>query len=131
MKIIRTEVLKTEGRMIPEITGVYDLLTGQRDGTITPMAPIEVTGCHLYMEASSGLKLCLTPATCYVRIIDIPSIHTCSAGRIVINLPPLEPGEYFPAMLIENAEEESSLYILPVSWVVKERTEYCSWKNGK
>ena len=82
------------------------------------------------MEASAGIKLCITPATSYVRIIDIPLIHTCTTGRIVINLPQLEPGEYFPAMLIEDTEEESSLYILPVSWIVKERTEYCSRKNG-
>lgn len=119
MKIIRTEVLKTEGRMIPEITSTYDPVSGRTDGTITPLAPIVISGLNLDMQTSEGFKICLTPATDYVSIIDIPCIHTCSAGRLVVSLPELKPGEYFPAMLMEDKNGGSSLFILPVSWIVR------------
>lgn len=119
MKIIRTEVLQEEGIIIPEITSTYDPVSKRNDGTITPLAPIVIAGSNLDIKTADGFKLCLTPAIEYVRIIDIPCVHTCSAGRLVISLPGLEPGEYFPAMLIENRNGENSLYIFPVSWVVK------------
>ena len=32
---------------IPEITGIYDPLSGKKDGTITPMAPLVVWGRNL------------------------------------------------------------------------------------
>jgi hypothetical protein len=120
MKIIRTEVLKTEGIIIPEITNTYDPVSKRNDGTITPLAPILILGRNLDMKASDGFRLCLTPATDYIRIIEVPCVHTHTAARLVISLPELEPGEYFPAMLIEYGKGESGLYILPASWVVRE-----------
>lgn len=122
MKIIRTEVLKTKGINIPEITNTYDPVSKRNDGTITPLAPILISGHNLDMKTSDGFRLCLTPATEYVRIIEIPCVHTHTDARLVISLPELQPGEYFPAMLIEHSKGERELYILPASWVVSDRT---------
>lgn len=66
------------------------------------------------------VKEYVPPATDYIRIIEVPCVHTHTAARLVISLPELEPGEYFPAMLIEYGKGESGLYILPASWVVRE-----------
>ena len=42
---------------IPEITGIYDPLSGKKDGTITPMAPLVVWGRNLRHYALEDFKL--------------------------------------------------------------------------
>lgn len=42
---------------IPEITGVYDPLSGLRDGTITSQAPIVVSGYNLNRYALENIRL--------------------------------------------------------------------------
>lgn len=44
---------------VPVIIEVYDLLSGKHDGTITPWAPIIVSGSRLDMYARDTVRLCL------------------------------------------------------------------------
>lgn len=119
MKIIRTEVLNVNNICIPEITATYDLLSRRRDGTITPQAPVIISGNHLTMHGKKDIRFCLTSAVDYVRVIEVGYIYQYSDCRIIADLPELEAGEYFPAIRMPDADGNESLYILPVSWVVR------------
>ena len=61
---------------VPVIIEVYDLLSGKHDGTITPWAPIIVSGSRLDMYARDTVRLCLVSATDAKRVIEIISINT-------------------------------------------------------
>ena len=118
MKIIKTEVLNVNNILVPEITATYDLFSRKRDGTITPQAPVVISGRNLAMHGKEGIRFCLASAVDYVRVIEVGYIYQYSDGRIIADLPELEAGEYFPAIRMQDADGDDSLYILPVSWVV-------------
>ena len=55
---------------VPVIIEVYDLLSGKHDGTITPWAPIIVSGSRLICMPDT-VRLCLVSATDAKRVIEI------------------------------------------------------------
>lgn len=118
IKAIKTEVLKANRICVPVITAVYDLLSRRDDGIITPQAPIVVSGHNLKMQGRQNIRFCLTPATDYIRVIEVENIYKYSDTKIIVDLPELEAGEYFPAIRMPDANGDNSLYILPVSWIV-------------
>lgn len=101
---------------VPVITGIYDLLSGRRDGTITPQAPIIVSGTHLNRLRPGEVKLCLVPAIDYKRVIEIHLVYKCAHDRIIVGLPELAAGEYSPALIL--TKPEADIYIFPIVWVV-------------
>lgn len=129
MKLITTETLINKQLEIPEITGVYDLITRKRDDTITSQAPIIVSGKHLDMLDLGDIQLCIVPATDPDKIMEVRNIYKYTANQVIVSMPPLTPGEYFPAVKVIGKEEEEVMYIFPITWVVKpekhERGDYC------
>lgn len=123
MKIINTETLIQKEISVPDITGIYDPLSKQHDGTVTPQAPIIVSGNNLNMFDLSCIRLCLAPALDCHYLIDVLHVYKYSCNMVIASLPALSPGEYFPAVRIINKDgnggEDDSVYILPVSLIVK------------
>lgn len=93
MKYIKAEALILEGKLIPVITGIYDPITRKSNGTITPQAPVMISGSHLDMSGWGEFELCLIHSTDNSRIIEISNIHRLSDKNILLTLPYLEPGE--------------------------------------
>lgn len=118
MKLIKTEVLMNRQMKVPIITGVYDLLSQKRDGTITSQAPIIVSGRNLHMLDEGKIRLCLASAVDYDNVIEVHHVYKYTHDQVIVSLPVLKPGEYFPAMKIVKKNAEDSVYIFPVSWVV-------------
>ena len=79
---------------VPVIIEVYDLLSGKHDGTITPWAPIIVSGSRLDMYARDTVRLCLVSATDAKRVIEIGHIYKYSCNKVILALPALEPDMY-------------------------------------
>ena len=90
------------GRKVPVIKEVYDPLTGLRNGTITPNAPVVITGENLCLSSLGTIYLGLSPVS--------------DKGTLI--LPNLEPGEYSPVMMIHTGDKVDFTYTLPVSWKV-------------
>lgn len=118
MKLIKTEVLINRQIKVPVITGVYDPLSQKRDGTITSQAPIIVSGRNLDMMDEGSIRLCLASAVDCDNVIEVPHVYKYTHDQVIVSLPVLKPGEYFPAMKIVKKESEDSVYIFPISWVV-------------
>ena len=104
---------------IPEITGIYDPLSGKKDGTITPMAPVVVWGCNLRHYALEDFKLCLVAQRKPVEVIEIKLVYTYSDKKVIAAIPELKPGEYRPAVRLKD--DEGKGYVLPAVWVVRGR----------
>ena len=107
---------------VPVIIEVYDLLSGKHDGTITPWAPIIVSGSRLDMYARDTVRLCLVSATDAKRVIEIGHIYKYSYDRIIVVLPELEPGEYVPAFKILQKDGNALLKVSSVVWKVSQET---------
>ena len=118
MKIITTEVLINRQMEVPVITGIYDPLSKKDDGTITSQAPIIVSGENLDMLDLGNIRLCLAAAVDYGNVIEVPYVYKYAHNQVIVSLPFLIPGEYFPAVKIMKKKCEDSVYIFPVSWVV-------------
>ena len=118
MKIIRTEVLESREIEIPVITGAYDALTKKKDGTITSQGPIIVSGEHFDVLKSGNLRLCLAPAVDNRRVIEVSIIYKFLNNKVIVSLPFLLPGEYYPAVKLIREDAEDCVYIFPVLWVV-------------
>ena len=103
---------------VPVITEVYDLLSGKHDGTITPWAPIIVSGSRLDMYARDTVRLCLVSATDARRVIEIGHIYKYSCNKVILALPELEPGGYVPAFKILQEDGSTLLQALSVLWNV-------------
>ena len=103
---------------VPVITEVYDLLSGKHDGTITPWAPIIVSGSRLDMYARDTVRLCLVSATDARRVIAIGHIYKYSCNKVILALPELEPGGYVPAFKILQEDGSTLLQVLSVLWNV-------------
>lgn len=103
---------------VPVITEVYDLLSGKHDGTITPWAPIIVSGSRLDMYARYTVRLCLVSATDARRVIEIGHIYKYSCNKVILALPELEPGGYVPAFKILQEDGSTLLQVLSVLWNV-------------
>lgn len=103
---------------VPVIIEVYDLLSGKHDGTITPWAPIIVSGSRLDMYARDTVRLCLVSATDAKRVIEIGHIYKYSCNKVILALPELEPGGYVPAFKILQEDGSTLLQVLSVLWNV-------------
>lgn len=103
---------------VPVITEVYDLLSGKHDGTITPWAPIIVSGSRLDMYAWDTVRLCLVSATDARRVIEVGHIYKYSCNKVILALPELEPGGYVPAFKILQEDGSTLLQVLSVLWNV-------------
>lgn len=119
MRIITSEMLIMKEIDIPQITKVYDPLSKRKDGTITPQAPVIVSGCNLNLKASANSRFCLTQIIDFIRVIEFPFVYKCSDEQAILHLPYLEPGEYFPSIIIQESDGKNSVYVLPDSWVVR------------
>lgn len=103
---------------VPVIIEVYDLLSGKHDGTITPWAPIIVSGSRLDMYARDTVRLYLVSATDARRVIEIGHIYKYSCNKVILALPELEPGGYVPAFKILQEDGSTLLQVLSVLWNV-------------
>lgn len=103
---------------VPVIIEVYDLLSGKHDGTITPWAPIIVSGSRLDMYARDTVRLCLVSATDARRVIEVGHIYKYSCNKVILALPELEPGGYVPAFKILQEDGSTLLQVLSVLWNV-------------
>lgn len=103
---------------VPVITEVYDLLSGKHDGTITPWAPIIVSGSRLDMYARDTVRLCLVSATDARRVIEVGHIYKYSCNKVILALPELEPGGYVPAFKILQEDGSTLLQVFSVLWNV-------------
>lgn len=119
MRIITSEMLIMKEIDIPQIIKVYDPLSKRKDGTITPQAPVIVSGCNLNLKASANSRFCLTQIIDFIRVIEFPFVYKCSDEQAILHLPYLEPGEYFPSIIIQESDGKNSVYVLPDSWVVR------------
>ena len=117
MTILGTE-LSPLSDSVPVITEVYDLLSGKHDGTITPWAPIIVSGSRLDMYARDTVRLCLVSATDARRVIEIGHIYKYSCNKVILALPELEPGGYVPAFKILQEDGSTLLQVFSVLWNV-------------
>ena len=106
---------------VPVIIEVYDLLSGKHDGTITPWAPIIVSGSRLDMYARDTVRLCLVSATDAKRVIEIGHIYKYSCNKVILALPELEPGGYVPAFKILQEDGSTLLQVLSVLWNVPDK----------
>ena len=108
------------GAHIPQITGVYDPLSGLRDGTITSQAPIvSFSGYNLNRYALENIRLCRVTHAKPEQVIDIRLVYRYSEGKVVVALPELKPGEYRPAVILKG--DEKKVYVLPMRWVGRGR----------
>lgn len=114
--------LSSSSEDFPVITGVYDLLSGKHDGTITPWAPIIVSGSGLDMYARGAVRLCLVSVADKRLAIEIGHIYKYSYDRIIVALPGLEPGEYVPAFKILQKDGNALLKVSSVVWKVSQET---------
>lgn len=103
---------------VPVITGIYDLLSGKCDGTVTPQAPIIVSGSNLNMLDVGDIRLCLVPAADNQRIIEIHIVYKYSHDRVIVSLPELSLGKYSPAVIIVKPDADKDIYVFPISWMV-------------
>lgn len=117
MTILGTE-LSPLSDSVPVITEVYDLLSGKHDGTITPWAPIIVSGSRLDMYARDTVRLCLVSATDARRVIEVGHIYKYSCNKVILALPELEPGGYVPAFKILQEDGSTLLQVFSVLWNV-------------
>lgn len=117
MTILGTE-LSPLSDSVPVITEVYDLLSGKHDGTITPWAPIIVSGSRLDMYARDTVRLCLVSATDVRRVIEVGHIYKYSCNKVILALPELEQGGYVPAFKILQEDGSTLLQVFSVLWNV-------------
>ena len=89
------------GRKVPVIKEVYDPLTGLRNGTITPNAPVVIS-----------------PVSDKGTLIHVKRVFKYTDTEVLVILPNLEPGEYSPVMMIHTGDKVDFTYTLPVSWKV-------------
>lgn len=115
---VKNEFPMLFGKNIPVISGVYDPLTGMRDGTITPNAPVIVTGENLRLSSLGTIYLGLSPVSDKGTLIHVKRVFKYTDTEVLVILPNLEPGEYFPVMMISTGGKIDFTYTLPVSWRV-------------
>lgn len=110
---------------LPVITGVHDLLSGRHDGTITPWAPIIVSGNRLDIYAPDKIRLCLVSVAHRNRVAEICHIYKYSHNKVIVTLPDLEPGAYLPAFRILQEDGSMALEVFSVVWRVSGREINC------
>lgn len=114
----KNEIPMLFGKNVPVINGVYDPLTGLRDGTITSNAPVVITGENLRLSSLGTIYLGLSPVSDKGTLIHVKRVFKYTDTEVLVILPNLEPGEYSPVMTFHTGGEVNFTYTLPVSWRV-------------
>lgn len=83
-----------------------------------PQAPVIVSGYNMKLKASVNSRFCLTQVINFIRVIEFPFVYKHSNEQAILYLPYLEPGEYFPSIVIQESDGKNSVYVLPDSWGV-------------
>lgn len=102
----------------PIINDIYDTMTYSHDGTITPNAPIIIKGEHLRLSLPENVDFCLAPVINRSKLINVSIVCKYTDTQIIVLLPYLEPGEYYPAIVLNMGADLKIVYILPESWIV-------------
>lgn len=111
-------MLLVEGAPFPVIQEVYDPLSRRRNGTITPQAPIIITGCNLEMLTWENTRLCIIPAVNDKILIELNNVHRCSEDKVCAIIPQVDEGEYFLALKILMKDKECFIYIFSEPLIV-------------
>lgn len=106
------------GKNLPVINGVFDPLTGMRDGIITPNSPVVITGENLCLSSLGTIYLGLSPVSDKGTLIHVKRVFKYTDTEVLVILPDLEPGEYTLVMMIDRGGKVDFTYTLPVSWRV-------------
>ena len=101
------------GKNVPVIKEIYDPLTGLRDGTITPNAPVVITGENLCLSSLGTIYLGLSPVSDKGTLIHVKRVVKYTDTEVLVILPTLEPGEYSPVMMIHAGGKVDFTYTLP------------------
>ena len=117
MKTIKAEILMIEGAPFPVIKEIYDPSNERRNGTITPEAPIIITGQNLDMLTWESTNLYLVSSVNDRMLIECGDIHKYSDDKIYMTVPDINEGEYFLALMILMKDKESFLYIFPIPYL--------------
>ncbi len=107
MKTIKAEILMIEGAPFPVIKEIYDPSNERRNGTITPEAPIIITGQNLDMLTWESTNLYLVSSVNDRMLIECEDIHKYSDDKIYMTVPDISEGEYFLALMILMKDKES------------------------
>ena len=103
---------------VPVIEEVYDPLSQRRDGTITPCAPILITGSNLLCWPKEQVSFYLCPVEEPGRMIAVDAIYKHAEDQMLVTLPDLDKGEYHPVLCLKK-DGEAQTYYFPVTWQVK------------
>lgn len=115
---IRNEYLMLFEKNVPIIEGVYDPLTGLRDGTVTPNAPVIITGKNLCSPSIGIINLGISPVSDKGTLIHVKRVFKHTDTEVLVILPELEPGEYSPVVMICTGGRINFTYTFPTSWKV-------------
>lgn len=116
MKTIKAEILMIEGAPFPVIKEIYDPSNERRNGTITPEAPIIITGQNLDMLTWESTNLYLVSSVNDRMLIECGDIHKYSDDKIYMTVPDINEGEYFLALMILMKDKESFYTSFPYLW---------------
>lgn len=104
---------------LPVIESIYDPLSHRRDGTLTPHSPVLVKGRNLCQWPGCKVRFYLSPVEEPQKLIQIRTIHTHSNSTVVVILPMLPHGEYFPVMTVKDEEGNEETFRFTNRWRVK------------
>lgn len=107
MKTIKAEILMIEGAPFPVIKEIYDPSNERRNGSITPEAPIVITGHNLDMLTWESTNLYLVSSVNDRMLIECGDIHKYSDDKVYMTVPDINEGEYFLALMILMKDKES------------------------
>ena len=116
MKTIKAEILMIEGAPFPVIKEIYDPSNERRNGTITPEAPIIITGQNLDMLTWESTNLYLVSSVNDRMLIECGDIHKYSDDKIYMTVPDINEGEYFLALMILMKDKEVFYTSFPYLW---------------
>lgn len=102
----------------PFIKDIYDPLTGSHDGTITPSAPIVVTGENLRLCSPGNVILSLSLRDDKDSLIRFKEVYKYTDTKLLAILPQLKPGTYSPVLQMHRDGEKIFSYVFPVEWKV-------------
>lgn len=100
----------TEETDLIRIEGIFDPLSGHRDGVITPCAP-------LFVKVHSSLPMEDERVKFYLRpeeggeLIPVSEVYVRTGKKVIVLLPNLPPGRYHPVVTVprEGAPDLQSI----------------------
>lgn len=105
---------------IPVIEGIYDPLSLRRDGTITPCAPVLISGYNLLCWPKDKSRFFLCPADEPDHMFPVLGVYKHTEEQLLITLPDIKKGYYHLALQLEGEGGlKEMVYHFPVNWQVK------------